>query len=301
MIEGTWLVLRAAGLVLSLQAVGAALFRARFASVLERSAARIHRSALHATLAALAIVLAQLLFEPVEMAGEAGGLTDPAVRRLLLASPATATLIVRLVGVTCLTAGLWPRAGLRGVLIAAGSAFTLGSFLLSGHTAIDPHRVPLGSLLLLHVAIVAFWFGALQPLRQIVALESRATAAQILAAFSALAVWLVPAIALAGLGMGLLLLPDVAALLRPYGVLLLAKAALYALLLGLAALNRLRLVPQLEQGAATVPAQLRLSMALEYALICLVLSLTAVLSGRFSPGEAERTVMLATWASTAPA
>jgi copper resistance protein D len=282
MIDGTWLLLRAAGLVLSLQAAGAALFSALFARLLDRSADVIRRSGRRAALAALVITAAQLLFEPVELAGEGAGLADAAVLRLFLASSSAAALLARFAGVACVTAGLRLRAPPY-PLAAAGSALTLGSFVLSGHTAAHAPRGPLAVLLLIHVAIVAFWFGSLRPLRQVAALESHVLAARVLAAFSARAVWLVPVIAFAGAAMAALLLPSIGALVLPYGLLLLTKVALFALLMALAALNKLRLAPRLAAGATAAPAQLRRSIALEYALICLVLVVTAVMSGSFSP------------------
>ena len=124
----------------------------------------------------------------------------------------------------------------------------MGSFVLTGHTAVHQRRL-LAPLLILHVSIVAFWFGSLGPLRLVLRLEPPATAAAVLTRFSVAAVWLVPLIAVAGAGMALLLLPDVAALRQPYGLALLTKASLFALLMALAAMNRLRLVPALA-GAA---------------------------------------------------
>jgi putative copper resistance protein D len=62
---------------------------------------------------------------------------------------------------------------------------------------------------------------------------------------------------------------------------LLAKAALFAVLMGLAAVNRLRLAPALARTQARAP--LRRTLALEYLLICLVLGVTAVMTGRYSP------------------
>jgi putative copper resistance protein D len=115
------------------------------------------------------------------------------------------------------------------------------------------------------------------------ALEAPAAAARALAAFSAVAVWLVPLIAVAGLGMAVLLLPDVAALWRPYGLALLTKVTLFALLMALAALNRLRLTPAFARGEASAAAALRRSIALEYVLICVVFAVTAVMTGSFSP------------------
>lgn len=287
MIDGAWLVLRAAGLVLSLQAIGAALFSARFAWRLEVSSDVVRSSRRRAALAALAVLAAQVLIEPIELGGEAAALFDGAVVRLFLTTSAAAALLTRIVGAGCVMAGLRSQARRPYPLALAGSVLMIGSFLLTGHTVAQPRRLALASLLLVHVAIVGFWFGSLPPLRQVVALESRRVASEVLASFSALAVWLVPVIALAGAALAALLLPDLGGLLRPYGLLLLTKVGLFALLMGLAALNRLRLAPALAAGSGAAPARLRRSIALEYALICVVLAVTAVMSGIFSPAASH--------------
>jgi putative copper resistance protein D len=64
---------------------------------------------------------------------------------------------------------------------------------------------------------------------------------------------------------------------------LLTKAGLFALLMGLAAVNRLRLAPALARTRAREP--LRRTLALEFVLICVVLAVTALLTGRYSPAE----------------
>jgi putative copper export protein len=199
----------------------------------------------------------------------------------VLASPAGAALLARLGGALCVALGLSGSAPARRRLALIGATAIVGSFALTGHTAVHPWRVLLAPMLLTHVAIVTFWFGSLGPLHRVLRLETPAQAAAAVARFSALAVWLVPLIAAAGIGMALLLLPDAAALRRPYGLLLLAKAALFAVLMGLAAVNRLRLAPALARTQARAP--LRRTLALEYLLICLVLGVTAVMTGRYSP------------------
>jgi copper resistance protein D len=289
MIDGAWLVLRAAGLILTFQAVGAGLFAVAFAGRLGRAAQAIRRVSVRAVWLALGVGVAQGLFEPVHFAGDASGVTDLTLLRLLLHSSVAAALAVRLAGLLLLATGL-PRAGASSrarALTLVGSLAALGSFLLTGHTSVDPHRAWLAPLLLAHLAIIAFWFGSLWPMRQLTALEARAVAARAIAAFSTVAIWLVPVIALAGAGMAALLLPDVAALGQPYGRLLLGKLGLFAVLMGVAALNRLRLAPALARGATAAPRALRRSLALEYALICAALAVTAVMTGSFSPADSD--------------
>jgi len=281
MIDALWLALRAAGFILLLQASGTVLFRTSVASELGASAARqLRRYALRLTLAALLIVIVQGLLEPVHLAGAWDGIADPALRQLALASPGGVVLWLRFMGLGTLALALWrahPGLALPAALVA------LGSFLVSGHTLIDSHRVLLLPLLALHVGAAAFWFGALGCLRRL-APPADAAYLKVLDRFSVRALWLVPLLGLAGVLLAATLLPDWGALRRPYGVLLLMKAALFAVLLGLAALNRLRIVPALARGEPAAAATLRVTLTAEYLLVMVVLAVTALMTGAFSPG-----------------
>jgi putative copper export protein len=282
MIDGLWLALRAAGFVLLVQAGGTVLFRAGFAEGMDARAGRdLKAYALRLTLAALAVVIAQGLIEPMHLAGAWEGLTDPALRHLALASPGGVVLWLRFMGLGTLALALWrahPGLALPAALVA------LCSFLVSGHTLVDPHRVLLLPLLALHVGAAAFWFGALGCLRRPVLAASGAAYVALLGRFSARALWLVPLLALAGVLLAATLLPDWAALRRPYGLLLLTKATLFAVLMGLAALNRQRLVPGLARGDPQAPARLAMTLRAEYLLVLVVLAVTAWMTGAFSPG-----------------
>jgi copper resistance protein D len=282
MVDGLWLALRAAGFILLIQAAGTVLFRAWFASGLAPEAAQDLRAcALRVTLAALLVVIAQGLLEPVHLAGAWEGLADPALRRLALASPGGVVLWLRFMGLGTLALALW-RAHPGLALPAALAA--LGSFLVSGHTLVDSHRVLLLPLLALHVGAAAFWFGALACLRRPALSAALTPYLALLQRFSVRALWLVPLLAVAGVLLAATLLPDLAALRRPYGLLLLTKATLFAVLLGLAALNRLRIVPALAGGDRLAMARLQLTLRAEYLLVLVVLAVTACMTGAFSPG-----------------
>jgi putative copper resistance protein D len=288
MSELAWVALRAASLVLLLQAAGAALFTAAFAHRLQHSSPAIRRTGARAAAGALAVLAAQYLFEPVHLAGEWAGIADASLHRLVLSSSTGAALAVRAAGVAGVALGLRHDGWAARSAGVAGGLAALSSFALTGHTALDEHRLLLAALLLAHLTLAAFWFGSLWPLRQLCALEPREQAARVLEAFSSGALWLVPLIPLAGLGMAAVLLPDFGALLAPYGLLLGAKLMLFAALMGLAALNKLRLTPALARGEPGALPRLRRSLAAEYVLICAVLSVTAVLTGFFSPAPTER-------------
>ena len=278
-----WLVLRAASLVLTFQAAGAALFLFAFEHLLVASGPAIRAVALRAAVAALGVLLAQVVIEPAHLGGELAAMTDMSLVRFVLASSAGTAFAMRIAGISLVGLGLLWKG--RQLLALAGVLLTVNSFLLTGHTTLAPHRLILGALLFLHLGVVAFWFGALWPLRQAVHLEAPPAASELFAAFSRGAVWLVPLIPIAGVAMAVALLPNLAALWTPYGLLLIAKALLFAVLFGIACLNRFVLTPALSGGATEVVPRLTFSLGLEFAIICATLVITALMTGLFSPAE----------------
>ena len=287
MIEWAWLVLRAAGFALLLQAAGAVLFLTAFGSRLTRSAPAIRRVAARAAAAALAVCVAQYFLEAAHMAGEWSGSADASLLRLVWTSSAGQAFALRIAALACVGLGVARDAAALRALAFAGSLAALSSFLVTGHTAVHPGRVILAPLLFVHLLLIAFWFGSLWPLRQLATLESRSDAARAIDAFSAAAVWLVPVIPLAGAALATLLLPGFGSLWEPYGRLLGVKLGLFALLMILAALNKRRFVPALARGETQALPRFRRSVAMEYALICATLAVSAALTGLYSPAGAH--------------
>ena len=101
-------------------------------------------------------------------------------------------------------------------------------------------------------------------------------------AFSASAVWIVPAIFPLGLGMAIGLLPNLAALRTVYGALLASKLTGFAILLMLAACNRWRVVPALQHDPQAATRRFRRMLQAEYLLVIAVLSVTAVMTSLYS-------------------
>jgi putative copper export protein len=283
MIDALWLAARAAAYLFVLQATGTFIFLGLFGSYLPPRDRMLGRSARRCAWGALLVCAVQLLLEPAYMAGEAVGVLDSSLWQILLHSPAALVQGLRAAGITGVLLGLLlrpPRMRAAGI---AGACLVLGSFVVSGHTVTAGSRLLLAPLLGLHVLAASFWLGALWPLRQLARSMEPAALATLLRKFSRIAVRLVPLLGLAGIAMACLLLPGIAAVLTAYGLLLCTKALLFAGLMGLAALNRQRLTPALEQGSRTAVQVLRRSLAAEYALVVVVLCATAVLTGVYSP------------------
>ena len=273
-----------AGVFISLfQAAGIALFLAIFGNHVAVSGAIIRRLGLIAAVSGIILVIAHLALEAARMADDFEGVMDADLQSLAVRSTNGATHGLQLLGLILMAVGLARSHRLGVVWALAGAVLAIFAFSLTGHTSVHPVRWLLAPILLLHLSIVAFWFGALAPLCIVTGREARQDAAWILEKFSRIAGWLVPCILVAGLAMAFILIPSVSVLRQPYGELLVAKVLVFGLLLGLAALNRWRFVPKLASDPARAHAALRRSIATEYVFIVAVLSLTAVLTTFYSP------------------
>jgi copper resistance protein D len=276
-------VLRALSFILLFQAAGAAIFVALFGRRLASSLEAVRRLGQASALAAIALVAAHYAVEAARMAGDLSGMWDPALQGMVWDSPNRAALTCRLTGLLLIVVGL-RRAGRQSLIVMlSGAVLAAGSFTLMGHTSVSAHRGALAALLMVHLLVVAFWFGALGPLYLASLRETPARAANIVERFTAVATWLVPLILVDGIAMAVLLLPNLAALGEPYGELLIAKVAGFVMLMGLAAANKWQLGPALARGPGHSARWFRRSLAAEYVLIAVVLSITAVMTSFFSP------------------
>ena len=277
---------RAGAAIALLQAAGVVMFLWQFDAGLGPGGAGVRRLGIGAALLAVPLLVAQVLLDASRMTGEYAGMFDGAMLRLALGAGSGAAHALQLAGLALMAQGLRRSRSSRAAL--AGAAAVLAAFLLTGHTAVHSARWLLAPLLALHLAIVAFWFGSLAPLFMVIAREPVQLAGRVLQRYSRLAGLLVPLIPAAGLAMAYLLLPDLAALRRPYGLLLGLKLLGFATLMVLAALNRWRWVPALAADAtpgrtAAARMALRRSLVGEYLLIVAVLVVTAVLTTFYSP------------------
>jgi putative copper export protein len=286
---------RALALICLYQAAGAAFFVALFHRRSALILRRVCRLGVLAAVFGIVLVLLQTPLEAARMAGDFSGARNAALLRLALHSSRGNAHALQLAGLTLVGAGLWfhrTSSVARWTLSIAvtGAMLAAVALTLTGHTSVNPLRAWLAPLLAVHLLVAAFWFGALWPLWLMLKHETDAAAEAVLRRFSQIAIWLVPGLALAGVGMAFLLIDSWSTFGRAYGLILIAKASVFALLLILAALNRWRFTPALVVGpapdaatAATARGALRRSIVTEYLLIAGVLAMTAVLTSLYSP------------------
>jgi len=273
----------------SLTAAGTVLFRLAFPDLPGRERRRLGSSGVAAAWIAILLLLLQW---PLQ-AGFLGGGTlasamDPMLLGIVFDSAQGRRTMLAVAGLLLLQGllldrGRWGRLGLACSLI--GVALVLLAFVQVGHTRGDP-RWLLGGLLMVHLAMAAFWLAALLPLYRLAAGgEGSPEPGRILARFGRVAAGAVGLLVAAGVVLGWLLAGGWGPLLTTgYGQVLVGKVSLVSFLLALAALNKWRLVPAFERGDAGAGRRLRRSIRLEIVLVMAVLLVTAFLTAATSPG-----------------
>jgi len=147
------------------------------------------------------------------------------------------------------------------------------SFASAGHAARAEPVALMAPLVFAHAFALIFWAGALPGL--LVALR-RPDAAALMARFSRLAVPMVALLALSGAVLAWRQIETVTALTSTaYGWVFLAKMALFAFVLALAAWHKLRLTPMLASNGALARLHFNRSLRLELGLMVALLALTA--------------------------
>lgn len=192
------------------------------------------------------------------------------------ATVAAAALVLMLVGAAL-------RAPLALAVASGAGAVALGTLLTTGHVATAEPRwatVPAHGV---HLVAAAYWLGALMPLLAALSRHPPAEAAMLLGRFSRVAMAIVALLITAGLVLAAVQVAQPGALAaQAYGQLLVGKVILVAALLGLAAFNKWRLMPDILTGSVRARQRLDRSIRVEIVLVALILAVTAAL-GQATP------------------
>jgi putative copper resistance protein D len=283
LVDGLSAGLRALSFIALFQATGAAMFLACFGELLLTTRRAVQRLSVVWALVAIVLLVLQYSLEAARMGGDLASMMDGELQALVFHSSAALGLALRVAGLAVLAIALRMKSKPSIALVVTATMVVLLGFTLMGHTTSHSPRWLLVPLLLAHLIVVAFWFGALVPLRLAARHESPRTAGAAIEAFSTAATWIVPALFIAGLALATVLLGSFTALRTPYGQLLILKVVGFALLIGLASLNKWRLGPAVASGDARLTRHFRRSLQIEYVIVAAVLTVTAVMTTFFSP------------------
>ena len=271
---------KAIGYSAALLAMGGVLFSIIFAKRAEVSVLRLaRRLAVGAALIGLAVLAVRFGIRAARISGMGfDGATDPMMLGFVWESPLGTAAIWRGIGELAIVAILVHRIGQW--IALAGSLAVAISFAQVGHALGEP-RVALAVLLVLHLLAAAFWVGALIPLRQAALVPA---GADLLHYFGNLAAGGVAALMLAGTSLAWLLSGSATALFgTAYGLALLVKVAIVAVLLGFATWNKVRLVPALRAEKPGAAHALRRSISMEMLAVVLILLATATITSVTTP------------------
>ena len=217
------------------------------------------------------------------MSGDVTGMFDSSFARMVLGAGEGRATGARFIGLCLALLALSPIPVLRGPAILGG-IIAATSFAWIGHVhALRPNIVP-GLLLCLHLLGAAFWLGALPPLWVIVAGGNEPQIAAAAARFGKLALRVVALLLVAGVSLLLMLISSPAQLLTSdYGRLMSIKLLAVAVLLGLAAWNKLQLTPGLFGREKRAAVLFRRSLAAEISVAAFILMITAAFTSLTGP------------------
>ena len=271
---------KAIGYGAALLAMGGVLFSTVFATRAEAPALRLaRRLAVGAALVGLAVLALRFGIRAARISGMGfEGATDPMMLGFVWDSPLGTAAIWRGAGELAIITILIPRLG-QWVALAGCFAVAI-SYTQVGHALGEP-RAALAALLVLHLLAAAFWVGALAPLRRATLLPA---GADLLHHFGNIAAFSVAILIIVGTALAYLLSGSLGALFgTAYGLGLLVKVGIVSVLLGLAALNKVRLVPAMRAANPGATHALRRSILLEMLAVALILLVTATITSVTTP------------------
>ena len=178
-------------------------------------------------------------------------------------------------------------AGLRAWPISLLAALAMvASFALEGHTVShDGDRWLPALLIILHLAVVHWWLGALFPLRAATRAPREAPVAGLVAQFGKHALIAVAVLVAAGGFLIAILAGWDADLKRNHQVVFIIKLLVFAAILAMAAINKLWWTPMLASHPDKGSTGLRRTLNIEILLCGVILLVTAMMTS-FSPAEA---------------
>lgn len=282
-LEITLVTIKFASLMLLLLSSGGVLFNSLYSDQLTATKFSIQKRLLIGSVIALFLSVVYLFLDAARFSGSLSGIFDFELQKLIMLSHLGTSKVLLVVGLIVM---IWSFNFMdkgRTILSIIGISLIAFSFSYTGHTSEHALRVILAPLLMLHIIVVIFWFGSLIPLYYIVKNEPPQCAGLIVCDFSKKATYLVPLIFVAGIIMSAVLMDGINFLNHTYGQILLFKAVTFSVLMLIAALNKWRYGPELENGIENSAHKLRRAILMEILLIALIVMATVILTSFFSP------------------
>ena len=265
--------------VLSFLAVGTGLFIFHFRSFLSQPTLAyccklVRKSSLIGSIIAPLI----LLMTAGNIGGDLQSAFDPLMINIALSSKAGQSVLVLFFGFLFVLLWISLFQNQRPISGILGFALILSSFSLYWHSTINGFSSQL--LIVLHLGAVSFWVGSFLPLRYSTQGKmEEENLFQIAHQFGVYAVYYIGVLLITGLMLGTILVGGIEQLVTSdYGKAFLFKLFFATTLLGIGALNKFRLVPQLKKNNLSHAIKLRKSINLEISILFIILVISSLLS-----------------------
>jgi len=274
------IIAKAAGYAAALVAMGGPLFLAAFRSAPDDVLRLARKLAVIAALIGLAVLALRFGIRAARISGMGpSGAIDAMMLSFVWDSPLGTAAIWRGAGALLIVAVLIE--GTIGIVASLLGALLIAmSYAFVGHSLGDPRWI-LAVLVVTHLLAAAFWVGALAPLHRSAANKDGAA---LLHRFGIIASGTVAVLVVVGVSFAWLMIGSFSGLFgTAYGWTLIVKICVVTGLLGLAAKNKLQLVPALAANKDDAGGRLRRSIRMEVVAVALILLATATLTSITTP------------------
>ena len=265
--------------ILSFLAVGTGLFILHFRSLLSQPTfAYCCKLVSKASLIGSIIAPLLLLMTAGNIGGDLQSAFDPLMISIALSSKAGQSILVLFFGFLLVLLWIFPFQNQRRILGILGFALILSSFSLYGHSTINGLSSQL--LIVLHLGAISYWIGSFLPLRYSTQGKiEEENLFQIAHQFGVYAVYYIGVLLITGLMLGTILVGGIEQLVTSdYGKAFLFKLCFVIILLGIGALNKFRLVPQLKSNNLSHAIKLRKSISVEISILFIILVISSLLT-----------------------
>jgi putative copper resistance protein D len=268
-LDGITVIIRALYYIATIGAAGLGIFAIIFGHRLEADeTARLHRTLLGAIAAGLALSILALALRVVVLTAGAN-ISDMDVWAAVMRSRIGDAFWLRAAGLFLLAAAVIPWRS-RAAIAAIGALLVIASYAAMGHSMLFAPRQEIAALVVLHLAVVAFWVGSLPPLLWVARRSNNASAASLIQDWSRAAIWSVMFMLITGSLLSWYLTLRLDRVFDAWhGWALAWKVVAVLAALGLALWNRLRHTPALTRGEAGAGNRLAASIKLEMAFVAL--------------------------------
>ena len=265
--------------VLSFLAVGTGLFILHFRSFLSQPTLSyccklVSKSSLIGSIIAPLL----LLMTAGNIGGDLQSAFDPLILNIALTSKAGQSILVLFLGFLLVLLWISPFQNQRPIPGILSFALILSSFSLYGHSTMNGLSSQL--LIVLHLGAISFWVGSFLPLRYSSQGKiEEENLFQIAHRFGVYAVYYIGVLLITGLMLGTILVGGIEQLVNSdYGKAFLFKLFFVTTLLGIGALNKFRLVPQLKNNNLSHAIKLRKSINVEISILFIILVISSLLT-----------------------